>query len=138
MMAFAATLGEGINNKAEIEAAIFGLTWALELGYRRIILELDSQLVVKWINKQATPQWKFLTTVGRLQNLINQTQKFKCTHAYREANWVADALSKYSHQTTTPQVFFRHQQLPKEAKAYYQLDLMEMPSFRRKKIKEPF
>ena len=27
LMAFATTLGEGTNNRAEIEAAIFGLTW---------------------------------------------------------------------------------------------------------------
>ena len=118
-MAFAANLGEGTNNKAEIEAAIFCLTWALELGYRSTILELDSQLVVKWINQQASPQCNFLIPLGRIQNLISQTQRFKCTHVYREAHWVADALSKHNHQTTTPQVFFRHQQLAKEAKAYY-------------------
>ena len=37
LMDFAATLGEGTNNKAEIEEAIFGLTWPLELGYKKII-----------------------------------------------------------------------------------------------------
>lgn len=54
LMAIAANLGEGTNNKAEIEAAIFCLTWALELGYRSIVLEMDSNW---WsnglINKQA-------------------------------------------------------------------------------------
>lgn len=54
-MAFVAALGTRTNNKAEMEAAIFGLTWALELGYRNIVQELDSQLVVKWINQQASP-----------------------------------------------------------------------------------
>ena len=42
VMAFTTPLGEGTNNKDEIEEAIFGLTWAIELGYRNIILELDS------------------------------------------------------------------------------------------------
>lgn len=50
LMAFATTIGEGTNNNAEIEVTIFVLTWALELGYRNIILEHDSQLFVKWIN----------------------------------------------------------------------------------------
>ena len=136
LMAFATTLGEGTNNKVEIEAAIFGLTWALDLGYKNIILEMDSQLVVNWINQQATPQWNFIIQLGRLQNLIIQTQNFKCTHVYREANWVIDALSKHIDQTTNPQVYFSHQHLPKEARAYYQLDLMEMPCFRRKKTKK--
>ena len=31
VMAFTTPLGEGTNNKAEIEAAFFGLSWALEL-----------------------------------------------------------------------------------------------------------
>ena len=45
-MAFTKPLGEGTHNKAEIEDAIFGSTWELEIGYRNILLELDYQLVV--------------------------------------------------------------------------------------------
>ena len=30
-MAFTTLMGEGTNNKAEIDAAIFGISWALEL-----------------------------------------------------------------------------------------------------------
>ncbi|XP_015075436.1 uncharacterized protein LOC107019451 [Solanum pennellii] len=93
VMAFTTPLGEGTNNKAEIEAAIFGLTWALELGYRNIILELDSQLLVHWILKKAVPRWSIITQLGRLQQLIAQVHNFKCTHVFREANCVADALS---------------------------------------------
>ena len=33
-MAFTTPLGEGTNNKAEIEGVIFCLTWALRLGYK--------------------------------------------------------------------------------------------------------
>ncbi|XP_015064690.1 uncharacterized protein LOC107009897 [Solanum pennellii] len=140
VMTFTTPLGEGTNNKAELEAAILGLTWALELGYRNIILELDSQLVVHWILKKVAPQWSIITQLGRLQNLISQTQNFKCLHVFREANWVADALSKHSHKTTTPQVYFNIQHTPKKARPYYHLDLLQMPSFRRnktKRIKEP-
>lgn len=139
-MAFATTLGEGTNNRAEMDAYIFGMTWALEMGYRNIILELDSQLVVKCINQKATPQWNFMTQLRRMQNLINQTQNFKCTHVYREANWVAYALSKHNHQSTNPQVYLSHQHLPQKEKAYYQMDLLEMPCLRRRKsrkIKQP-
>ena len=42
VMAFSTSPGEGSNNKADIEAALFGLTWAVELGFRNILLELDS------------------------------------------------------------------------------------------------
>ena len=61
VMAFTTPLGDGTNNRAEIEATIFGLTWAIELGYRNIVLELDSQLVVHWILKKVSPQWSIIT-----------------------------------------------------------------------------
>ena len=110
VMAFTTPLGEGTNNKAEIEAAIVGLNWALELGDRNIILELDSQLVVHWILKKVSPQWSSITQLGRLHNLIYKVQNFKCLHVFREANWVVDALSKHSHKITSPQVYFNIQQ----------------------------
>ena len=61
-------------------------------------------------------------------------------HTFREANWVADSLSKYSHTIPAPKIFFSNHNLPKEARAYYQLEEQEVPSFTRKKtkkIKEP-
>lgn len=83
-MAFATMLAEGRNNKEQNEEAIFGMTWALDLGYRMIILELDSKLVGKWINKKVAPKWKFIIQLGRLQNLLNQTSNLKCRHVFRE------------------------------------------------------
>ena len=140
VMAFTTPIGEGTNNMAGTEAAIFGLSWALELGYRNIILDLDSQIVVNCFLKKATPQWNIITRLERIQNLISQTQNFKCLHVFREANCVADALSKFSHKINYPQIYFNSQQMPKEAKSYYHLDLLQMPNFIRKKtkrIKEP-
>ncbi|KAK4733757.1 hypothetical protein R3W88_008018 [Solanum pinnatisectum] len=135
-MAFATPLGEGTNNQAEVEAAIFGITRSLEIGYRNIFLEVDSQLLIEWITKSTQPPWNIKTQVNKLHMLIRQTQQFKCKHTYREANCVADALSKHSHRISTPQVYFNSQQIPKEAWAYYQLFKQEVISFRRKKIKK--
>ena len=108
-MTFTTPLGEETNNKVEIEATIVGLNWALELGYRNIILEIDSLLVVHWILKKDAPRWSIITQLGRLHNLISQVQNFKCLHVFREANWVVDALSKHSHKITSPQVYFNIQ-----------------------------
>nr|XP_019067280.1 uncharacterized protein LOC109119268 [Solanum lycopersicum] len=138
VMAFSTPLGEGSNNIAEIKAVFIGLTWALELGFRNIMLEIDSQLVVDWISNKAAPHWSTTSQLEKIQHIIMQTHNFKCSHIFREVNWVADALSKHSHNTTAPQVYFNSNQLPKEAKAYYQMDLMNMPSFRRKKTKKIF
>ena len=92
VMAFTTPVGEGTNHKSKIEAAIFGLTWELEIGCRNILLELDYQLEVHWILQKAAPQWSIITQLGRLQHLITQAHNFKCIHVFTEANLSADAL----------------------------------------------
>lgn len=55
LLDFASPLGEGINNKAEIEAAVFKMTCALELGYLKILLEVYSKLLVYLIMQKLIP-----------------------------------------------------------------------------------
>jgi len=136
VLAFATPLREGTNNQAEIGAAIFGLTWAVQSGHRNVALEVDSQLLMHWIALKAKPPWSVNTQIQQLQQLIRQTHSFTCKHIFREANFVADSLAKYSHKITTPQIYYSIQQLPKQARAYYQLDMIGMASFRRRKTKK--
>ncbi|XP_049399716.1 uncharacterized protein LOC125863741 [Solanum stenotomum] len=126
LLAFATPLGEGTNNQAEIGAAFFGMTWVLQLGYKKVVLEVDSQLLVDWITQKTRPPWNISTQLQQLQELITQTHSFRCKHTYREANFVADSLSKQSHKLNYPQIYCNIQQLPREARAYYQLDIAEM------------
>lgn len=84
-------------NQQEIGAAIVGMSWALELGYMKIILEMESMLTVNWILEKCTPQWS-ICKMDRLKALFAQLQKIKCTHVFRETNWVADALFKHNHK----------------------------------------
>lgn len=53
---FCITFGRGTNNEANIQEAIFVMTWALEMGYRKILLEEDSILLVEWIMQKSKPQ----------------------------------------------------------------------------------
>ncbi|KAH0712319.1 hypothetical protein KY285_007878 [Solanum tuberosum] len=135
ILAFATPLGEGTNNQAELEAAIFGMTWSLQLGFKNVMLEVDSQLLVVWIMLKTIPPWNISSQTQQLQDLIKQADNFRCNHTLREANFTADSLSKHSHKITSPQLYFNSQQLPKETRAYHQLDIMEMANFRRRKIK---
>ncbi|WMV45638.1 hypothetical protein MTR67_039023 [Solanum verrucosum] len=133
-------LKQGTNNQGEIRAAVFGMTWLLQLGYMNVILEVDSQLLVDWIMVKAKPPWTIKTQLQQIQELIRQTSNFRCKHILREANFVADSLSKHSHKIRSPQIYCNTQHLPKETRAYYQLDMLGMTSFRRRKtkrIKEP-
>ena len=78
VMAFVVPLGIVTNNQVELEAAILGLTWGLEVGYRNILQEVDSQPLVNWLTHKTNLQWKTMIQVEKLQALINQVQEFKC------------------------------------------------------------
>uniref|UniRef100_M1DKI6 RNase H family protein n=1 Tax=Solanum tuberosum TaxID=4113 RepID=M1DKI6_SOLTU len=55
LFAFSAPLGEGTNNQAEVEAATFGISWCVHLNYHKVILEVDSQLLVDWLLAKSAP-----------------------------------------------------------------------------------
>ncbi|KAK4723862.1 hypothetical protein R3W88_026641 [Solanum pinnatisectum] len=58
--AFAVPLGTGTNSLAEIQAAIYGIQWGLQNGFNRLVLEVDSELVTRWINTTNKPPWKMM------------------------------------------------------------------------------
>lgn len=47
ILAYSIPLGDSSNNKAKMGAAYFGITWCLQMGYTKVILEVDSQLLCK-------------------------------------------------------------------------------------------
>lgn len=52
LLAYSTPLGVGSNNQAEIEAALFGIAWCTQMGFYKVILEVDSEFICKWINHQ--------------------------------------------------------------------------------------
>ncbi|XP_059289514.1 uncharacterized protein LOC132043044 [Lycium ferocissimum] len=66
IFAFATPLGYGTNNQAEIEAAYLGLKWAKENGQHHIVLEVDSELLIRWIKQQAKPPWNLFQSILKL------------------------------------------------------------------------
>ncbi|KAH0746409.1 hypothetical protein KY285_008066 [Solanum tuberosum] len=53
--AFTIPLGVGTNNRVETLAAIHGLQWCVQHGYKNIILKVDSELLTKWIAQNIKP-----------------------------------------------------------------------------------
>jgi len=104
--AFPVLLGEGTNNQAEVQAACFGLNWCVPHGYTNIILEVDSELLTKWLLQVAIPPWKIHRYIQELQILANQCGFFQGVHTYRKANGTADLLAKYSHQQDIVQNYY--------------------------------
>ncbi|KAM3375976.1 hypothetical protein P3S68_014690 [Capsicum galapagoense] len=132
--AYAAPLGQGTNNQVEVEAAIWGLSWCLSNGIQQVVMEVNSELLVRWIKKQIPILWHLQPLVESLMKLISQLHLCICRHVYREANFVADVLSKVTHQSDHPQHYFHSYQLPSAPTGYFQLDKLGMPSFKRRKV----
>lgn len=133
--AFTVPLGEGTNNQAEIQAPSGGLHWCIHHGYRKIVLEVDSELLTRWLNSDAAPPWKIQNHIRARNDHINQLEYFECNHIYREGNSTANILSKWSHKEDIPQHFYTVQQLHAAAKGSFILERLGMTSFRRKKLK---
>ncbi|KAH0650211.1 hypothetical protein KY284_030123 [Solanum tuberosum] len=135
IFAFIVPLGTGTNNQAEVQAAVFGLNWCYQHGYRKVVLEVDSELLTHWLNLNINPPWKIQQYVQELQNLIQQMEAFQCLHTYREANTMADFLAKLSHKKDILQLFYTLNQLPIPVKGSYLLEKIGMINFRRRKLK---
>ena len=92
--AFSIPFGFGTNNIAEIKAALYGLEWCEQHGYKRVELEVDSELLCNWIKNIIQIPWRYEDLVQQIQHIIRKMDYFQCHHIYREANSTADLLSK--------------------------------------------
>ena len=127
--------GFGTNNVAEIQDALHGLKWCNQHGFKKIILEVDSELLSKWISNTISIPWRCAHAIQQLQDLSEKMEFFQCKHVYREANGTADLLAKWSHKMDIIQQFYSSQQLRGAIKGSYILEKMGMQLFRRRKLK---
>jgi len=86
-------IGETTNNQAEYRALIMALEHAKELGVTEADCRLDSELVVKQLNREYKVKDKDLAPAIR-QSLESNVgiQKITFKHIYREDNKAADRL----------------------------------------------
>jgi ribonuclease HI len=100
---------EATNNMAKYEALIFGLTVALSLGFRELLVKGDSQLVIWQVRGECccnNPQLAaYLIHVRKLEKDFDVLE---LQHVPREGNSAADALSaKASTQAPMPEGVFQ-------------------------------
>ena len=87
-------LGETTNNQAEYRALIAAIKKARELGGQEIVCYLDSELVVKQLNREYKVKNKDLAPLFlEVYNLSLGFQKISFIHIPREQNSVADRLA---------------------------------------------
>ena len=86
-------IGQATNNQAEYQALIAGLTKAKELGVEKIEFFLDSELVVKQLNREYRVKDKDLALLFvQAYNLTLGFKKVIFKHIGREKNELADKL----------------------------------------------
>ncbi|MFH1583316.1 MAG: ribonuclease HI family protein [Candidatus Falkowbacteria bacterium] len=86
-------IGEATNNQAEYKALIAGLTKAKELGAKEVEVFLDSELVIKQLNREYRVKDKQLASLFvQVYNISLGFKKIIFKHIFREKNELADKL----------------------------------------------
>lgn len=134
MFVFTEALDYCTNNEAETKAAIIGLRYSHNMGLRNIVLEMDSKIIVDMIKGTNKPSWKLQQLIEEIQEKLKRIGG-SVQHCYREANSVADILSKLGSIHGQTCVLKDHQNLPKSALGAYRLDKCGMANFRIRKLK---
>lgn len=87
-------LGVVSNNQAEYQAAILALEKALELGAKRVIIHLDSELVVRQLKGEYRVRESHLKDLHRKAlEALNRFSRYSILHIPREENRRADQLA---------------------------------------------
>lgn len=86
-------IGEATNNQAEYRALIAGLVKAKKLGAKELEVFLDSELVVKQLNREYRVKDKDLAPLFvQVYNISLGFKKIVFKHIFREKNELADKL----------------------------------------------
>ena len=87
---------------------------ACSLGWRRMVCESDSQIVVDMINNQRVDDssWQIASLVREILHLSNFLDGISFCHIPREWNGVADVLAKWASEKGTGWDIFDRDDLP--------------------------
>ena len=98
-------LGETTNNQAEYQALIAGLEKAKELKAEELVCYLDSELVVKQLNREYKVKNAELAPLFlKIHNLSLSFRKISFIHVRREYNKEADRLANEAMDKGTKQI----------------------------------
>ena len=64
------------------------------VGCRKVILKVDSEVVVKWIQEETVPKVLMADLIHMCKNKVYKQWKVSFKHIYRETNRAADMLAK--------------------------------------------
>ncbi|CAI0541465.1 unnamed protein product [Linum tenue] len=83
--------------RAELRGAVEGLQLAWDAGYRRVILELDSECACQLLRTSDLSEHHHVAILDRAQELLHRQWDVSVNHIYREGNKCADYLASQGH-----------------------------------------
>jgi ribonuclease HI len=94
-------LGETTNNVAELTGLLRGLQRAIAKGHHKILLEGDSQVIIRLATKilhgcnpdKISPSWRLHSLLADFTKHLQPHYSIITSHVKREANKVADHLA---------------------------------------------
>lgn len=93
---FAANCGECSNTRAELLAVMRGLIVAWNGGHRKVVVSVDSEVVVRLLEGEPPANSPFIHIIRKCNALIqNHEWMVRVEHCYREANRAADWLANF-------------------------------------------
>lgn len=93
---FVHNIGHCTVPKAELWGILGGLSLAWDRGFRKVILESDSQLVVNMLSKPIATCHPLSSLVLQYNGFLRWNWSIQIHHVFREANFVADSLATFA------------------------------------------
>ncbi|CAN1130132.1 Putative ribonuclease H protein At1g65750 [Linum perenne] len=93
LLAFTMNLGYCSITRAEIRGALEGLHRTWEAGYRKVILQMDSQAAISILLDNSSVNHNHGMEVIEFQELKRRSWELVIKHTYREGNRAADFLA---------------------------------------------
>ncbi|CAN1184265.1 Putative ribonuclease H protein At1g65750 [Linum perenne] len=97
LMAFSYNLGRCSITRAELRGAVHGLSIAWNLGYRRVLVQMDSAEAIAILEAKGEIDHQHAMEVIQYRELLTRDWTVKIKHIYREANKAADSLANRGH-----------------------------------------
>ena len=92
---FARNIGVCSSMTAELWAIYSGLQLVWDKGFRKVVLESDSRVVVGLINGESVRVDRNYNILMQIKNMLGRDWEVVIVHVYREANCVADWLANF-------------------------------------------
>lgn len=92
---------------AECLALRDGLAHAIHKGWRKMLVEGDSKLIIDCVNNLVSVPWSISILMHDIRLLNSYCEEISFKHIFREANFTADAVASLGHSLTLSRLWDR-------------------------------